>query len=259
MLLSVAVPASARRGAAVTGFCLNCGYKLPVTRLLPGARKRPSRSCRPAPDPACAAVAAPDTANFFTPAREHGVLTEYARHLRAIGQDLEHLRLRRFNLERAGALYLVWTCGERRGSGETYARWLSPRRLVGLWRNLFRPRSQGREERAVSAARRGVTRYRYTHRHIVNIEAAGRRKRGRQTAAADGHCLSQLLRAAGALIAQRRHTLLGIAWQEDSVSIVFEDQAGRRRIDVFRPDELYAVWVGMYLHRQDRHVSDVPR
>jgi hypothetical protein len=104
-----------------------------------------------------------------------------------------------------------------------------------------------------------VTRYRYTRRHLVNIEAAGRRRRGRQSGSADGHSLSQLLRTAGALIGQRGQKLLGIAWQEQSVSIVFEDQNGRRRVDVFRPDELYDLWVKMYLRREGRSIIDVPR
>jgi hypothetical protein len=51
----------------------------------------------------------------------------------------------------------------------------------------------------------------------------------------DGHSLSQLLRTIGALVSQRGERLLGISWEELSVSIVVQIARGRRELDVFRP------------------------
>jgi hypothetical protein len=195
-----------------------------------------------------AGAAAPGPACNKTVAPRAGNPVDYSRHLRAIGQDLEKLRLTRFNLECTGPSYLVWTRADA-ATAKPSRSLLSNPLLRRLWNNRFGPRSQGKEEYVASASRRRVTRYCYTQRHIDNIELAARARRQLGSCSADGHSLSQLLRSAGCLIAQRNQRLLGIAWQEMSVSIVFEEESGRRGIDVFRPDELYDYWVKMYLQR----------
>jgi hypothetical protein len=102
-------------------------------------------------------------------------------------------------------------------------------------------------------------RFRYSLRAIEVIERAGASHRQQGTTITDGHSLSQLLRTAGALVEQRGERLLGISWQELSVSIVVQTRQGRREIDVFRPDNLYDLWVRMYLKRETRALSDSPR
>jgi hypothetical protein len=66
------------------------------------------------------------------------------------------------------------------------------------------------------------------------------------------------LRTVGDLVNQRGERLLGIAWQELSVSVVVETPNGRKEIDVFRPDNLYDLWVRMYLKRDNRALLDTP-
>ena len=61
------------------------------------------------------------------------------------------------------------------------------------------------------------------------------------------------------MIGQKGERLLGISWQELSVSTVVETTEGRKEIDVFRPDNLYDLWVRMFLRRDNRAFSDVPR
>ena len=61
------------------------------------------------------------------------------------------------------------------------------------------------------------------------------------------------------MIGQKGERLLGISWQELSVSTVVETPEGRKEIDVFRPDNLYDLWVTMFLRRDNRALSDVPR
>jgi hypothetical protein len=52
---------------------------------------------------------------------------------------------------------------------------------------------------------------------------------------------------------------LGIAWQELSIGVVVETPQGRKEIEVFRPDNLYDLWVRMYLKRDNRAILDTPR
>jgi hypothetical protein len=254
MLFSVSIPASAARGSAVTSFCLNCGYKLPVHRVLLGV----GRTAFPLRRRLLRLAAESTPAGPSTPTAEPVALDDagqsrnapsYSRDLRAIGQDLENLRLTTFNLECAGPFYLVWTRGEtqepKRGSRSI----LSNSRLRRLWSNRSTSRSQGEQEHVSLTPRRRVIRYRYAPQHIERIERLARTRRQLHSGRVNGHSLSQLLRSVGALIEGRNERLLGIAWQESSVSVVFEDKSARRHIDIFRPDELYDLWVKMYLQR----------
>jgi hypothetical protein len=252
MLFSVSLPASAARGSAVTSFCLNCGYKLPVHRVLLGV----GRSVTPLRRRLLRLAAQSTPAG--PPAREHahgdgadqsGNAPSYSRDLRAIGQDLENLRLTTFNLECTGPSYLVWTRGETQEAKPGSRSILSNSRLRRLWSNGSALRSQGKPELVSLTPRRRVLRYRYGQQHIDRIERLAQRRRV-HSGRANGHSLSQLLRSVGALIERRKETLLGIAWQESSVSVVFEDKSGGRHIDIFRPDQLYDVWVKMYLQRK---------
>jgi hypothetical protein len=91
------------------------------------------------------------------------------------------------------------------------------------------------------------------------MERDRRQLRRDRRATTDGHSLSQLLRTIGEIIGQRGERLLGISWQEFSISMVVETPHGRKEIDVYRPDNLYDIWVRMYLKRENRAISDTPR
>jgi hypothetical protein len=258
---SVSKPLAKPKEATVTSFCLNCGYKIPVHSIIRGIRRVTSPVRRGLLR--LANTTRPDRTRgndetSQTEAREKSIEpSDYARHLRAIGQDLENLRLTRFNLECTGNLYLVWP---RPDSVDTQPRssLLANRRLRKLWQNRIEPRSQGREEHITVNPLRHIKRYRYTSHEIENIEKAGQGRRC-LSAMTDGHSLSQLLRTIGGLVSQRNQKLLGISWQELSVSVVFESDRGQREIDVFRLDHLYDLWVRMYLRRNNRALSDCPR
>jgi hypothetical protein len=181
---------------------------------------------------------------------------DYPRHLRVIGQDLENLRLKTFNLECTGDSYLVWS---RYGSETRPLSRVSRNRLQKLWKHRFQSLSQRQEEPFTLPSSRQVKRYRYSPRDIQRMENESRARRHPKGSTTDGHRLSQLLRTVGALVGQRRERLLGISWQDFSVSVVVETAQKRRRIDVFRPDNLYDLWVRMYLRRDHRALSDFPR
>jgi hypothetical protein len=130
--------------------------------------------------------------------------------------------------------------------------------LQKLWKNKSQPRSHGHEQ-GFTLSSQPTKRYRYSLRDIERIEYESRGQRRRKTGTIDGHSVSQLLRTAGAVVAQRQERLLAISWQDFSISIVVETAQGERRIDVFRPDNLYDLWVRMYLRREHRTLSDFPR
>lgn len=261
LAFSVSKPLVEPKQATVTSFCLNCGYKIPVRGIIDGICRVASpvrrgllrlvNTTRPDHTRNNNETSQPEE-------RQKSIQSsDYPRDLRAIGQDLENLRLTCFNLECTGSVYLVWS---RADSVDTPPRSsiLASHRLRKLWQNRTEPRSQGHEEYVTVNRLRPIKRYRYTTREIEAIEKAGQGRRG-PSAVSDGHSLSQLLRTIGGLVSQRNQRLLGISWQELSVSIVFETDRGQREIDVFRLDHLYDIWVRMYLRRNHRALSDLPR
>ncbi len=257
---SVSKPVVKPNEATVTSFCLNCGYKIPVHTIIRGIRRAASpvrRGLLRLVNSARQQVAATKKNDQETEDKPTQS-SDCAHHLRAIGQDLENLRLTRFNLECTGRAYLVWSRADTVES-QPLTSLLANRRLRKLWTDRIQPQSQGREETVTVSPLQRMKRYRYTPREIENIEQAGRQRRRLGSAITDGHSLSQLLRTVGALVQQRNQKLLGISWEELGVSMVFENDHGQREIEVFRPDHLYDLWVRMYLRRNNRALSDFPR
>jgi len=249
--------------AAVTNFCLNCNYKLPVVSIFRGVRRPPRvpkrgllRLISSSPRSRVAPFDNPQTSRSMGKASGN---TDYGRHLRIIGQDLENLQFTRFNLEFTGDAYLVWARPES-GTGEQNPLLrISRRRLQKLWKNRMEPRTVGHQETYTDASEHPARRLRYSLQDLDRIERDRRQLRRGLSGNADGHGLSQLLRTIGELLEQRNERLLGISWQELSISMIAENSQGRKGIDVFRPDNLYDLWVKMYLKRDNRAISDTPR
>jgi hypothetical protein len=251
---SLAKPLVQTKETPVTSFCLNCSYKLPINRIIRGIRRSTAPFRRRALR--LAAKTNPAQSHHQSDAEKTLSLTDYPRQLRLIGQDLEALRLKTFNLECTEDAYLVWSRSDI--ESDPLSR-LSRGRLQKLWRNKFQPRSHGREERFVLPSSLQTKRYRYSAGDLNRLEHESKRYRRRKGGVTDGHSVSQLLRTLGAVVGQRRERLLGISWQDFSISVVVENALGQRHIDVFRHDNLYDLWVRMYLRRQDRALSDFPR
>jgi hypothetical protein len=251
------------RESPLTNFCLNCNYRLPVRSIIEGCRK-PAASGRrarlrlvfdnaAAPSPCWAAVSGRmDMDTKIGPA-------DYARHLRAIGQDLEILRFSQFNLEFTGDAYLVWVKSAEKTEREQALLRIGKSRLQKLWRNRTPPRMIGQEESFPLSSSATGKRLRYSLQELERIEREQRARRRPQSANADGHSLSQLLRTLGDLVGQKSQRLLGIAWQDLSIGVVLQTPEGRKEIEVFRPDNLYDLWVRMYLRRENRAFFDTPR
>ena len=247
---------------AVTNFCLNCNYKLPVLSVARGLRRAP-RPPKRGLLRLISQCADSTTLAFETHKQSRSMLnvsgTHYGRHLRIIGQDLENLQFSRFNLEFTGDAYLVWARPESGSETHNPLLRISRSRLQKLWKNRIEPRTVGHEETYTDASDQPARRLRYSLQDLERIARERLHLRRRNSANADGHGLSQLLRTIGELIEQRNERLLGISWQELSISMITENSHGRKGIDVFRPDNLYDLWVKMYLRRDNRAISDTPR
>jgi hypothetical protein len=63
--------------------------------------------------------------------------------------------------------------------------------------------------------------------------------------------LSQLLRTVGEQVYTSGQRMLAIAWRQRQISIVVQNAAGRCTMDVLRSDNLYDLWVRMYLKRSN--------
>ena len=246
----------------VISFCLNCNYKLPVYGIIAGNRKNARSLRRPGlrlvfDTPRTPSLGAEgesrnkDMGTKITPA-------DYARHLRAIGQDLEARHLNHFNLEFCGDAYLVWVQPGYEAENSKPSLRISKRRLEKLWRNRTVFREIGHEESYPISPSEVGKRLRYTVQELDRIEREQRARRRPESGNADGHCLSQLLRTLGDLVGRRSERLLGIAWHELSIGVVFETLQGRKEMEIFRPDNLYDLWVKMYLKRHNRAIFDTP-
>ena len=124
--------------APVTAFCLNCNYHLPVHSIIDGSRKSaaPRRRAR------LRLVSDRLTGSSgFDDEKQRSEMeakispANYARHLRAIGQDLEILRFSHFNLEFTGDEYLVWVKSSETAQRDQPLLRVSKTRLKILWRH----------------------------------------------------------------------------------------------------------------------------
>ena len=259
---AVARQRSRNREVALTNFCLNCNYKLPMHSIVRGAAKAPRATRRGR----LWLVRKPALSKGFDSATQPQLKAmdtrispaDYSRHLRAIGQDLESLHLSAFNLECTGNAYLIWVRTDIQSESAHPRFRISRSRLQKLWRNRSESSMLGHEESYTLPSAQTGRRLRYSVPDLDRIEHEQRTRRRHQNGTADGHSLPQLLRTVGDMIGQKGERLLGISWQELSVSTVVETAEGRKEIDVFRPDNLYDLWVKMFLRRDNRALSDVP-
>jgi hypothetical protein len=260
---AVMKPTAKNRDNALMNFCLNCNYRLPVRSIIDGVGRLAPSLRRPGLRLVHSASGL-SSAGAEHESRRNDMDTkispaDYARHLRAIGQDLEVLHFSQFNLEFTGDAYLVWVKSDESAETDKPLLRIGKSRLQKLWRNRTPPRTIGQEESfSISSSQTG-RRLRYSVQELDRIEREQRGRRRRHSASADGHCLSQLLRTLGDLLGQRSERLLGIAWQELSIGVVLETPQGRKEIEMFRPDNLYDLWVRMYLKRHHRTFFDTPR
>jgi hypothetical protein len=248
---SVAKPLADATKAAVTSFCLNCSYRLPVHAVIYGIRRAtvPLRRARSKLAIIINKKQRSDGHANETAAKTEKTMlpNEYSRELRVIGQALEKQGIETFNLECTESGYRI----SNRGSNELL-------HLVGA-----RPDHSWGVRHQAQALSRALNAHAnaplsYGADELQQMEDVAKGQRLPNGDIADGHSLSHLLRTIGILVKQRNQRLLAISWRDLTVCIIVETVRGKRQLDVFRPDNLYDLWVRMYLRRENRALSDVP-
>ena len=247
---SLSKPLGDGKEAAVTSFCLNCSYRIPVHAVIYGLRRAtlPLRRARLKLAAIVNRQRSDTDANEAAGNAERTILPgEYSRDLRVIGQELEKQGIESFNLECTDSSYRIWSRGDNALLHSAAAR-------SDHW---WRAKGQAQEISRVLNAQT-TAQLSYCAGELQQMEDVAKSRRSANGDVADGHSLSHLLRTIGSLVKQKNDRLLAISWRDLAVCIVIETGQGKREIDVFRPDNLYDLWVRMYLRRENRALSDVP-
>lgn len=247
---SLAKPLADGKEAAVTSFCLNCSYRLPVHGVTYGLRRATLPLRRARLKLAAIINRKQRSDSHGNEAAKNCVSTtlskEYSRDLRVIGQELEKQGIESFNLDCTAGAYRIWRRDDNALSHPAGAR------SDHWWRAKGQPQELSR------VVKQTTPRLSYCADELSKMEDVAKTRRTPNGEVADGHSLSHLLRTIGSLVKQKNDRLLAISWRDLTVCIVIETARGKREIDVFRPDNLYDLWVRMYLRRENRALSDVP-
>ena len=178
-------------------------------------------------------------------------MTSYAQPLRAIGQALETLNLRSFELEPLEEGFYV------RGilanaPPELSADRVTAEKLKAIW-GIFSADGKERVPQGATAAPvLSPIELQYTPKDVDRLEEQGRAKRVDPHRTPDAASLSQILRSIGAYVTQKPARLLRLSRDEDSLSIEYRTSLGSVLRETLAVGELYDIWVRMYLQRAER-------
>lgn len=176
----------------------------------------------------------------------------YAQLLRAIGQALETLRVRSFDLAPVGDDFVV------RGTVASVA--ANPslnsenrHTLRVVWGAVTDTGNIGaRQPRAAESEALTAVDLHYTMHDIERLEYEGQARRHNPHQLADATSLPQVLRCIGAYLNQKCARLLKLAREDDVVTLEYETSLGSLMKESFNASGLYDLWVRMYLQRADR-------
>ena len=176
-------------------------------------------------------------------------MTGYSQPLRAMGQALEVINIQAFEMEIAGNnIFIrghmpVASPDEQRDVDQLRVIWGAP---PGAQDGF--PEPQRRDSNTVAQIDLC-----YTELDIERLEEEGRSRRGTShAAAADAWSLSQILRSIGAYLNQKRARLCKITRDSDHLMVEYESSIGSIRKEAFAANDLYDLWVRMYLQRSTR-------
>lgn len=245
---SIAKPFHGTPEASVDSFCLNCNYRLPVRAVVRGMKhssarprtNKPSGAMQRANDfHGAAPLSAPSaTRGCEAPAQP----VNYPRDLRAIGQELEKRRFTTFNLKCSGDAYFVWS-----------TEMIAPSPLSDLASTKGESGAQSCYDNADDPAMKmlldRIVGFQFNADEVERLERQGVQNRRQERGVSNGGRLSHLLRTVGEQVYRRNQRLLAIAWQERRIGVVAETVGGRCEMNVLRSDNLYDLWVRMYLQR----------
>ena len=181
-------------------------------------------------------------------------MTGYAQPLRAIGQALEVLNMRDFEVEPAGDDFYVRGDLPSATNRALLGRGCSDDELRTIWGAMPWEENESaegpiRSNRSVLSSRVELC---YTAQDVDRLEAAGRARRGQARESAEAYSVSQILRSIGAYLNQKRSRLCKLNREVDNVVIEYETTMGSRMRETLAIKDLYDLWVRMYLQRAER-------
>lgn len=179
-------------------------------------------------------------------------MTGYAQPLRAIGQALETLNLKKFELRPVGEDFLVQGTLAR-ANPESSDDPLTIEKLSAIWGRLPALDREGRDrQRETNGAFLTPIELQYTLKDVERLEQEGQAKRVDPHRMPDTSSLSQVLRCVGAYLNQKRARLLRLAREAESIYVEYETTLGSNITETLAVGELYDLWVRMYLQRAER-------
>ena len=196
-------------------------------------KKRNQRAERPA---------ARDVVQIILPSAKRSMKDSYAKELRAIGQALEKLQFRSFELRQQDGQYLV--------SGRAAANVEATFKLIRRIREIARGGGK-------LAGGRNPVELSYSTTDIEILDMKERIKREQSTKLPDPYSVSQFLRGVGAFLdRQRAATLLGITFEDSWATVRFQTAAGKVQQEKRDLAYFYDFCVKMYLRRGNRPGND---
>jgi hypothetical protein len=234
----LAEPPRCVREVAIKSFCLNCDYQFAVRALVRGRKTAPRRQRT-----ALRAKRPKPARDFQAEQPEFARRPNYARELRAVGQDLERRGFSRFNLKCSDSSYIVWPTEQSAQFASADAASSARRSPAGFgsFRSLDNRATTMRLDRSVRVL--------FKPGDVSRLEREGVQSRQAKTSVSDGRRLSHLLRTIGEEVYRRNQRLLAVAWEETQTSVVAENVRGHLEMNVLRMDSVFDLWVRMYLRR----------
>jgi len=169
--------------------------------------------------------------------------SSYSGALRAIGKDLESLRVLAFDMEISDNGFLVRV--EKRSSRpSTDTKTALKRNLQAAWRRVL--------DKPSAPMPTESSEIRYSAEDIEALERKGQAERTQSRGLADTYRLSQVLRLAGAYVDLKGARLTGLSFREERITVRYETQQGVKRVEEHRVASLYDFAVNMYLQRAER-------
>lgn len=164
----------------------------------------------------------------------------YAQILRTVGQMLEALEIQSFALKIEGNDFTVSAQKSPRHEEKC---------LRVFWRRLRGKRAESRGKQNPSS---GVLELNYTTADIARVDSEARAKRGSEAGTPEPHSLSQVLRAVGAFVDQKRGDLLTVRKDNQNIDFEYTSALKTKVAQEFTVPALYDYWVKMYLRRSGR-------
>ena len=168
----------------------------------------------------------------------------FAVELRAVGQAIEKFKFKGFKLARRNGVYTA----TGHGSADLEATFS----LIHFIRNFVRGGKSGGSGNQIELT--------YSRAEIEALDAQERAKRKEGNKMPDPYSVSQILRGVGTFLDNRQApSVLGISYQDQWVTVLYETRDGRIEQEKQDLEYFYDFWVKMYLRRSNRPAPDQAR